>query len=357
MKTAIRSVILLCTALLLLLSFAVPAAAELDLSTILRVTGTYANGNVSAISIPYRLYVPEEYDETKTGEYGLLVYFHDESGAGNDNLLPIADAEKTGIIHSVVSTSAYAKSMFVLVPQCPEETPWVDAEIENGTYFYSEEEGEVSKLFMELLDQEILAKYAIGKDCVSLCGISGGATMVYDLCARYPERFASALAISGAVDPGCAEKYEKTHLAAFCAKDDQEMSCAGLDVLRSAAAEDGNLLIRTPEEGGHTLYKEVFADAENLKWLVSFAAPTASTDPENPGETTETTGADTVEETTAAEEQTDAENKKESEKPEEKSFFERNHISQRTLAIGILAFAVIAGAILLIIGAKSGRIR
>lgn len=146
--------------------------------------------------LPYRMLRPEA---VNAGEkYPLVVFLHGSGERGNDN--------EAQLIHgaSVFSNPVNMERFpaFVIFPQCPEGDRWVS--YDKGTSFNDEspapEESANEKALLSLISQ-LAEQNPIDTDRIYLVGLSMGGIGTYDLVCRYPELFAAAVPICGAVNP------------------------------------------------------------------------------------------------------------------------------------------------------------
>src|ERR1044071_5373533 len=83
-------------------------------------------------TMPYRLYVPENYDKQK--RYPLLLYLHGGGGRGDDNRRQI-EGGNSYLVELLVSRSTQTKNpSIVVVPQSPDEG-WVGPDLITPTSY------------------------------------------------------------------------------------------------------------------------------------------------------------------------------------------------------------------------------
>ncbi len=124
--------------------------------------------------IPYRLYVPEDYDPSVS--YPLVVYLHSELRSGTDNESPLSEAKKL-----FESPSSPVYRSIVLIPQCRLQYDW---------------SGRVLEGLMELVDH-INENYSTDFSRQYYTGSSDGANGIWRLMEQYPHRI-SAVVCQGA---------------------------------------------------------------------------------------------------------------------------------------------------------------
>ncbi len=147
-------------------------------------------------TMPYRLFIPENYDSSKT--YPLILALHGAGERGKDNEAQL----KAHRLATVWADSVrQAKNpCFIVAPQCPDERQWVNTDWTKGNYSLaavgiSDELSTVS----DLLDS-LAREFPINTDRLYVTGVSMGGYATWDLITRFPNRFAAAIPMSGGAD-------------------------------------------------------------------------------------------------------------------------------------------------------------
>lgn len=132
---------------------------------------TASNG----VTLPYRYYLPEGYDENK--EYPLLMYLHSNGLQGTDNtehmylLNPLFANPESPVYESIV-----------VAPHCPEDCWW-----------FGPQTDAVAELF-----GEIKSKFSTDLSRQYLAGISMGGDGTWDILKKYPDIISAAVPVAGA---------------------------------------------------------------------------------------------------------------------------------------------------------------
>ena len=149
-------------------------------------------------SLQYRVLYPEN---IKDGEkYPLVLFLHGAGECGGDNEKQLVHGAEMFL--NPVNREKYPA--YVIFPQCPEDKYW--AFLSRPLSFApGEMTGEkivtpLIKSVKELVDSYINLPN-IDKNRVYVIGLSMGGMAVFDLVIRFPEIFAAAVPICGAVDP------------------------------------------------------------------------------------------------------------------------------------------------------------
>lgn len=175
-----------------------PVASPIDVTTDLKY-GIYYADDID-IGLPYRYYIPEDYNEDTA--YPVFLFLHGAGGRGNDNETQILNNFQ--VPWNDVESPLY--HAIVIVPQCPgdksnpSDYKWVNTPWTEGDYRLSEVEESIPlKLVVGLLE-EIKAEYSTNEDRYYVMGESMGGYGTWDLILRHTDIFAGAVAMCGAGD-------------------------------------------------------------------------------------------------------------------------------------------------------------
>jgi predicted peptidase len=138
-------------------------------------------------SLPYNLYLPEDYDPSQS--YPLVLYIADSSLVGQDVTAPLS--QYGALIWAGEDEQAEHESI-VLVPEYPEVI--ID---DHGTHTTTEYVDMTARLV-----ESVSSEYGVDPDRVYGTGQSMGCMTVMYLAARYPDLFAAELFVSGQWDVG-----------------------------------------------------------------------------------------------------------------------------------------------------------
>lgn len=216
-------------------------------------------------TLPYRIYVPSDYDESES--YPLVLFLHGAGERGSDNesqlnkALPTLFEREDGLI----------KEAIVIVPQCPADNQWVDTPWENGNYSVDEipESNELSAVVK--LVESICDKYSIDKARVYVIGISMGGFGTWDLIIRHNDIFAAAMPVCGGADPSKAEELVNTPIFTFHGTADPSVPYDGTAEMVEAIEDLGGRLINfvTYDGEGHGIWDNACAEEGVIEWIFS----------------------------------------------------------------------------------------
>lgn len=134
-------------------------------------------------------------DTQKGKKYPLVIFLHGMGERGDDNRRQLINGGQMFL--NPANQEKYPA--YVLFPQCPETAFWA---YEKPTLNMKAEDEmpPVFKAVKEMIDT-YLAQPDIDKQRVYIMGLSMGGMATFDMVARFPEIFAAAVPICGAVDP------------------------------------------------------------------------------------------------------------------------------------------------------------
>ncbi len=209
--------------------------------------------------LPYRLIVPEIYDEKYV--FPLVVFFHGAGERGLDNAKQLDNC-----VQMIADNMPKA---IILAPQCDSMSRWVETDWIQGCYSVDEiDESDEMIAVMKLID-EIKQEYSIDERSVYAMGISMGGFAVWDAMVRHNDVFAAGVACCGAGDPSKAEVLKDTPMFVFHGGQDDVVPVTGSTEMVEAIQAVGGTRVQYKEYAGdghgiwdtvyslETLYKDV----------------------------------------------------------------------------------------------------
>ncbi|MBQ8719476.1 MAG: prolyl oligopeptidase family serine peptidase [Clostridia bacterium] len=222
---------------------------------------TASNG----VTLPYRLYVPSDYDPSRS--YPVLLMMHGSGDRGNDNISQIQS-----MVPQVFSqTASPVLDAIVVAPQCPKDKgqKWVNATWADGTYNINTtaETKEIAAVveILEMLEE----KYSCDTNRRYVMGLSMGGYATWDLIARHTEMFTAAIPICGGADTSTATKLKDMPIWAAHGRVDTVVPFAGSENMVNALIAAGNTKVKFKiyDNGAHAIWNSVASDFEMLNWL------------------------------------------------------------------------------------------
>ena len=208
-------------------------------------------------TMPYRLYVPRNYDKSK--KYPLILWLHGGGARGTDNQKQITEGNTLGATIWTQPENQAKNPAFVLVPQCPTGDWWANNDDEMRPSLQLE-------MAVALLN-DLQKEYSIDADRLYVGGQSMGGYGTWSLIPEYPDIFAAALPICGGGRKDRAAKIKAAVWAFHGEKDEAvvpEESRAMIAALKTA----GRSPKYTEYKGvGHNVWHQVFAEPGLVDWV------------------------------------------------------------------------------------------
>ena len=238
---------------------------DIDQSVLAKVFEERIYTDSDGTVLPYRLYVPFDYNPNK--KYPVLLALHGAGERGNDNL-----ANLKYILPQMFSVSdSPVRDSIIVVPQCPEGNQWVDWPWSHGSY-----NSEFIKISNELktvmnIMKTVTGEFSTDSNRYYVVGMSMGGYGTWDLLVRYPKFFAAGVPICGGGDPGAATKIVDMPIWTFHGNADDIVPVSGTRNMVDALKKAGSTAIKYEEidGGGHGVWGEIFTRKELADWLFS----------------------------------------------------------------------------------------
>ena len=214
-------------------------------------------------TLPYRLYVPYHYDNTK--EYPVLLFLHGAGERGTNNTGNIYHMFKE--LFSLEDSPLW--NSIIIAPQCPEGQQWVDTPWVKGEYSVDEvPESNELKAVLELLEA-VEKEFPTDKDRYYVMGLSMGGFGTWDLIMRHSDIFAAAVPICGGGDSSQAEKLVDMPIYTLHCKDDKDVPFLGTRVMIVSLKAYGSTVLKYEELSGygHNVWGYASRKAEIWTWL------------------------------------------------------------------------------------------
>ncbi|MBE6762347.1 MAG: hypothetical protein E7551_08720 [Ruminococcaceae bacterium] len=227
------------------------------------------------LKIPYTLLVPKNYNKNK--EYPVVMFFHGADAKGTTNERPIQKLEP--FYDTDAKTMGEA---IVLIPQCinKADTATMGPYTNAGWWRYRDDGKSTLDVAMELLENEVLAKYNCDANRFYVMGLSMGGEATWKTLEKYPEKIAAAVPICGSnrglnlsandADPfEDATRLKDVPIWMYHGSNDADVlvsvSQSRYDNLIAAGAKNVKFTIYEGLE--HDIWDDVAKDSEMIKWL------------------------------------------------------------------------------------------
>ncbi len=214
-------------------------------------------------SMPYRLYIPDNYD---CGEqYPLVFFLHGAGERGNDNEKQLA----IGIRHMFWEGSP-AYNSIIVAPQCDCDRRWVDIDWDYGVFNRKQvKETRELQTAMAIL-KEVMEFCNVDRDRVYVTGISMGGYGTFDALARHGSWFAAGVPVCGGCDPETdAKANRRIPLWMFHGSADTTVPPVGSRLMYAKIRSMGGDKVRYTEYSGmnHGIWDNAYSDREMVLWM------------------------------------------------------------------------------------------
>lgn len=214
--------------------------------------------NAKNETLPYRLFVPQNYDRKK--KYPLVVYLHGGGGVGDDNLKQIQGGNGYLIDFFTQAESQTPYPAFVVAPQSAGDG-WIESAL---THPNSTRQ---LKLVVELID-ELRRTYSIDGSRLYVAGQSLGGFGAFAIVSEFPKLFAAGVPLCGGADESKVLSIIKTPLWVFHGEKDEAVPVESSRRIVAAIKKAGGNVKYTEYAGdGHNIWPKVVKEPELLSWL------------------------------------------------------------------------------------------
>lgn len=221
-----------------------------------------AQGKLPA-GLPYRLWVPKDYDATRKSP--LIVYLHGAGERGTNNEGQIAKNGPPVIVSDAVQGK---QACFVVAPQVPGDRRWVEVNWgEKEPHKMPETPSESMRLLLQLLD-ELPKEFSFDTQRLYLTGVSMGGFGTWELLARRPQLFAAAVPICGGADNTTAPQIKHIPVWTFHGDADTVVWPQRTRTMVEAMKAAGANIKYTEYPGvGHNSWDKAYVEPGLFDWL------------------------------------------------------------------------------------------
>lgn len=227
------------------------------------------SGYLHSNGMPYRLFVPQNLDNTRS--YPLVMFFHGAGGRGTDN------TQVDGIYVSLSGCWKYPdqqtiEPVFILAPQCPTKKIWAGSKWNVNSGYYSIdntiESPQMTKA-LEILD-DVLTSYPIDRNRLYVTGQSMGGAGTWDVIMRHKNLWAAAIPVAGHNDTTKAGYLSDLPIWVHHCLDD-EIVVPLTDTAMVTALEWMGSDVRSSwyAQCGHAGWVEASDNTETVSWMLS----------------------------------------------------------------------------------------
>lgn len=214
--------------------------------------------NTKSETLPYRLFVPQNYDRKK--KYPLVVYLHGSGGVGDDNLKQIQGGNGYLIDFFTQAKSQTRYPAFVVAPQSAGDG-WIGSDISKPAPTRQ------LRLVVDLIG-DLQRSYSIDGSRLYVAGQSLGGFGTFAIVSEFPQLFAAGVPLCGGADESKVLSIIKTPLWVFHGEKDEAVPVDSSRRIVAAIKKAGGNVKYTEYRGeGHNIWLKVVKEPELLSWL------------------------------------------------------------------------------------------
>ena len=234
-------------------------------------TYNYTSESGKTYALPYRVYLPDGYEESNAAEFPVLLFLHGYGEIGNDNTKQIRILGGSNLFLEKLVKNG---SCVIIAPQCndPAEYNWVPIghAWNTGSRTLTENPTITLEAATALL-KEYIAEGKIDTKRVYVSGISMGGYGTWEIIARNPELFAAAVPLCGAGIPSKAAELKDMAIWAFHGLADPTVPASGTKDMEKAIKEAGGTKFKATYYAGigHNIWPYAYAEEGLIDWILS----------------------------------------------------------------------------------------
>ena len=216
--------------------------------------------NADGETLPYRLWLPENYDPSK--KYPLILFLHGAGERGDDNEAQLKNDEFLTLVLDPQHPA------ILIAPQCPRDSWWANIRRRaDSSEPWPNEITRPMKLVIELFDQ-IRKELSVDPDRCYVTGLSMGGFGTFDLLLRRPHDFAAAVPICGGGDASRAKEIAHIPMWIFHGGADPVVPASLSRAMVEALKKAGGKVRYTEYPGvGHNSWSRAYQEPELREWL------------------------------------------------------------------------------------------
>ena len=214
------------------------------------------------MGLPYRMYVPSDYDETK--EYPLITILHGAGERGNDNKSQL----KNMVVNMFNQENSPYTDAIIICPQCPANQQWVDTPWANGSYSTVKVKQSDELTAVVYLVESVRREYSTDEKRCIVMGISMGGFGAWDLIMRHSDIFTKAVCLCGGADPRVAAEIKNVPVWIVHSSNDSTVPYSGSKEMADALEKAGSdVYVFETKESNHNVWDYAGNSTEIANWI------------------------------------------------------------------------------------------
>ena len=239
---------------------------------------SHTNASIASYSMPYRLFIPANYNPNNS--YPLVLFLHGAGERGTDNNAQLT-ANKGATLWAETANQA-THPCFVVAPQCPAGKQWVNTDWGNGSYSIDKVPMSNELKMVKNIIETLQTQYNIDASRLFIDGLSMGGYGTWDFILRYPTMFRAAIPMCGAGDPTKASLISTLPLWVFHSNDDAAVPVVGsrdmVNAINALGFNNRSQFYSEYLNKGHvSAYESALAEPNLVNWLFNTAPATITT--------------------------------------------------------------------------------
>jgi predicted esterase len=219
-------------------------------------TFRYTGGKYQDTEIKYRLHTPKTI--RKGRKYPLIIHLHGIGEAGSDNISSLVH------LHSILPMmiGPEQEDFFMLVTQCPEETPSWD--------FRPTKDGTLDVLMAAM--EHVLAENPIDTRRMTITGVSSGGWGVWELLLKHPDMFAGVVPAACSAPPQIQRLtgLTQTPIWSFTNKGDSQVNPQSIqNAMHVIYNSGGSMAFTECDAPGHNAWRPAMEDYNCFRWMLA----------------------------------------------------------------------------------------
>lgn len=212
-------------------------------------------------TLPYRLFIPENYNPQKSYPIMLCLHGAGERDSINDDYYIV----KHNLAVSWANNEIQSKNpCFIVAPRCPKTQKWNYVNFKYGTCNIDTIPIGKELLAVVNLMDNLLGEFNIDINRQYVTGLSMGGYGTWDIIARYPERFAAAVPMSGAGDTSKVVLFKNLSIWFFHNTNDQIVPVSGSRDMLKTMNNSGIKVVETMGMKNRKLGRKIKNGATHL---------------------------------------------------------------------------------------------
>lgn len=228
---------------------------------------SHSNAAIANYSMPYRLFIPSDYDPNKS--YPLVLFLHGAGERGSDNNLQVT--ANNGATRWAETENQNKYPCFVLAPQCPGGRQWVNTSWLLGSYSIDNIPVSTEIRMVKDMIDGLKTEYSIDASRLFITGLSMGAYGTWDFILRYPTMFKAAICMAGAGDPTKASLLGTMPIWAFHSNDDGAVPVTGsrdmVNAINALGFNDRSQFYSEYYNQGHFAINTALVEPNLVNWM------------------------------------------------------------------------------------------